>query len=68
VDAAGKANLKIACNAVAEEFECLSMTLEMPFKDARTNAMPGEGWSPRRCKELARHTIDSMSRIVGRLR
>ena len=68
IDPAGKANMKIACNAVAERFGCLSMTLEMPFKDARTNAMPGEGWSPRRCKELAGSVIDTMSRIVGRLR
>ncbi|GGY41913.1 M14 family metallopeptidase [Parvularcula lutaonensis] len=68
IDPAGKANMKIACNAVAERFDCLSMTLEMPFKDARTNAIPGEGWSPRRCKELARNTIESMARIAERLR
>lgn len=68
IDGAGKANMKIACNAVAERFDCLSMTLEMPFKDARTNAMPGEGWSPRRCKDLAGHVVEVMSRIAGRLR
>lgn len=68
IDPAGKANMKIACNAVAERFDCLSMTLEMPFKDARTNAMPAEGWSPRRCKELARYSIESMARIADRLR
>ena len=68
IDPAGKANMRIACNAVAERFDCLSMTLEMPFKDARTNAMPGEGWSPRRCKGLAVNTIEVMSRIAPRLR
>lgn len=68
IDPAGKANMRIACNAVAERFSCLSMTLEMPFKDARTNAMPEEGWSPRRCKQLAIHLIEVMSRLVGRLR
>ena len=31
--APGKANLNLACNAVGEEFDCLSFTLEMPFKD-----------------------------------
>ncbi|MEM0929741.1 MAG: M14-type cytosolic carboxypeptidase [Pseudomonadota bacterium] len=64
----GKANLRIANNAVAERFRCLSMTLEMPFKDAKTNPMPQEGWSPRRCKELAGHTITVMNRIASRLR
>lgn len=65
---AGKANLRIANNAIGERFHCLSMTLEMPFKDAKTNPKPGEGWSPRRCKELAGHTITVMNRIAPRLR
>lgn len=68
IDPAGKANMRIACNAVAERFDCLSMTLEMPFKDAQSNPKPEEGWSPRRSKELARHTIDVMSRLAPRLR
>ncbi|MEM9838167.1 MAG: M14-type cytosolic carboxypeptidase [Pseudomonadota bacterium] len=68
IDPAGKANLRIANNQIGERFDCLSMTLEMPFKDAKTNPMPEEGWSPRRCEELARHTIDVMSRIAPRLR
>jgi len=65
---AGKANLRIANNAIGERFQCLSMTLEMPFKDAKTNPKPDEGWSPRRCKELAGHTITVMNRIAPRLR
>ncbi|NNU15089.1 carboxypeptidase family protein [Parvularcula sp. ZS-1/3] len=68
IDPAGKANLRIANNQVGERFECLSMTLEMPFKDARTNAMPEEGWSPRRCKQLAVHSIEVMARLAERLR
>jgi len=68
IDPAGKANLRIANNAVGERFDCLSMTLEMPFKDAKTNPMPDEGWSPRRCKELARSSIDVMSRMAERFR
>ncbi|MEM1379303.1 MAG: M14-type cytosolic carboxypeptidase [Pseudomonadota bacterium] len=68
IDPAGKANMRIACNQIGERFDCLSMTLEMPFKDAKTNPMPEEGWSPRRCKQLAHHTIDVMSRIASRLR
>ncbi|MEM1409904.1 MAG: M14-type cytosolic carboxypeptidase [Pseudomonadota bacterium] len=68
VDPSGKANMRIANNAVAERFDCLSMTLEMPFKDAATNPQPEEGWSPERSKALARATIEVMSRMVGRLR
>ncbi|MEM9809849.1 MAG: M14-type cytosolic carboxypeptidase, partial [Pseudomonadota bacterium] len=68
INGAGKANLSIANNAIAERFLCLSMTLEMPFKDAMTNPKPQEGWSPRRCQELSVHTIEVMSRLVSRLR
>ena len=68
IDGAGRANLRIANNAVGERFDCLSMTLEMPFKDAKTNPMAEEGWSPRRCKELAQSSIDVMAKMAERLR
>ena len=45
--ARGKANLKIAKNFVAETFGCVSMTLEMPFKDVAT-ASGEDGWTPQR--------------------
>lgn len=44
----GTANLTVGSNWVAEQFKCLSYTVEMPFKDH--NNQPDElyGWSPDR--------------------
>lgn len=63
----GEANLDIATNYVAETWGCLSMTLEMPFKDAKVNPMPDVGWSPERCRNFAREHLEVMARVVGGL-
>ncbi len=62
--APGKANLDIANSYVAETWNCLSMTLEMPFKDANVNPDPVHGWSPERCRNFAREHLTVMSEIV----
>ncbi len=67
LSAPGKANLDIANNYVAETWGCLSMTLEMPFKDADVNPMPEVGWSPERCRSFAREHLDVMAQITGML-
>ncbi len=64
----GKANLDIANNYVAETWGCLSMTLEMPFKDANVNPMPAVGWSPERCRSFAREHLEVMTEIAPALR
>ena len=66
--APGKANLDIATNYVAETWGCLSMTLEMPFKDANVNPDPEHGWSPERCRNFAREHLNVMVQIVDVLR
>ncbi|MEM8771062.1 MAG: M14-type cytosolic carboxypeptidase [Pseudomonadota bacterium] len=66
--APGKANLDIATNYVTEEWRCLAMTLEMPFKDANVNPDPEQGWSPERCRAFAREHLQAMARIAPQLR
>ena len=46
----GKANLTMCSNWVAESFDCLAMTLEMPFKDTADSPRPQEGWSAPRSR------------------
>jgi murein tripeptide amidase MpaA len=65
---AGKANLGMATNAIAERFGCLAMTLEMPFKDNDDLPDPANGWSPGRCKALARDCLAALAEMVGDLR
>jgi murein tripeptide amidase MpaA len=57
---AGKANLTMSTNQLAERFGACSMTLEMPFKDNADLPDPAQGWSPERCKLLARECLASL--------
>lgn len=58
--ASGKANLSMSTNQVAERFGAVAMTLEMPFKDHDPMPDPVQGWSPERCKLLARDCMGAL--------
>jgi murein tripeptide amidase MpaA len=68
IAAKGKANLSMSTNQLAERFgkshNCVSMTLEMPFKDTIDNNDPDQGWSPERCKLLARECLATLAEMV----
>lgn len=68
IAAPGKANLTMATNQIAERFRCLSMTLEMPFKDNANLPDDLEGWSPVRSQHLARECLAALALIVDDLR
>ncbi len=57
---AGRANLAISTNQMAERFGCTAMTLEMPYKDLASAPEPEQGWSPERCKLLARDCLAAL--------
>jgi murein tripeptide amidase MpaA len=65
--APGQANLAIATNAIANHFGCVALTLEMPFKDHDANPEPLYGWSPQRCKELARACLTTLASLIKSL-
>jgi murein tripeptide amidase MpaA len=60
----GKANLTMSTNQLAERFGAVSMTLEMPYKDTIDNNDPDQGWSPERCKLLARECLAVLAEMV----
>ncbi len=64
IDAPGTADLSICTNYLSWKFECLSMTLEMPFKDAKNNPDEDYGWSPERCIRLGASNLDAMLQVV----
>lgn len=68
VDAPGQANMTMCTNQIAQRFDCLSMTLEMPFKDTTARPDPEEGWSPRRAMRLGASALDPMMAVLDRLR
>lgn len=68
ISSAGKANLTICTNALAERFDCLAMTLEMPFKDDANHPDPKHGWSPMRCKQLGASALSPLLAVMPNLR
>lgn len=64
VEAAGN----LATSSVANRFDCLSATLEMPFKDCISNSDPDRGWSPNRARMLGRSLIDALTHVYPYLR
>jgi murein tripeptide amidase MpaA len=64
----GQANMSMSTTQLAERFGCVSMTLEMPFKD--NSNLPDElyGWSPERSRHLGRACMDALHAILPELK
>lgn len=60
----GEANLSMSTAQLAERFGAVTMTLEMPFKDNDDLPDPDYGWSPDRCRLLARSCLDALHAIL----
>ena len=67
-DEPGQANMTLACNSVGQRFDCLSLTLEMPFKDNNDAPDPQTGWDGKRSKQLAKDVLTTLSTMVRELR
>lgn len=64
VSAPGTANTTLSTTFIAEHFNCLAMTLEMPFKDTTERPMPETGWSPERSMRLGAANLDAMWQVL----
>lgn len=66
--APGEANMSMSTTQLAERYGCVSMTLEMPFKD--NFDLPDEvyGWSPQRSKFLAYACLDALHAVLPELK
>lgn len=67
-DEPGQANLTVGSSWVGQEFNCLSYTIEMPFKD--NNGLPDVdyGWSDRRSYSFGQDTLAAIVSVVDKLR
>jgi murein tripeptide amidase MpaA len=68
IPAPGHANMSMSTTQLAERYGCVSMTLEMPFKD--NFDLPDEvyGWSPQRSKYLAYACLDALRALLPELK
>jgi murein tripeptide amidase MpaA len=64
---AGKANLMICSKNLGEEFQCLSQTLEMPFKQNDNIPDDNFGWSAERSMQLGDSLVANLLSIVDDL-
>ena len=57
----------MAANAVGEKFNCMSYTVEMPFKD--NVDVPDEiyGWSVQRSRQLGEDLLIAVNAVVKKL-
>ena len=67
-DEPGQANMTLACNSVGQRFDCLSLTLEMPFKDNNDAPDAVTGWSGKRSMQLGKDVLSTLSSMVRELR
>jgi murein tripeptide amidase MpaA len=67
-DKPGKANLSICSKNIAQRFDCLSLTVEMPFKDNQNLPDPKYGWSPERSGHLGASLVNAILSIVNEIR
>lgn len=68
-DEPGQANLAICGDQVAQRFDCLAVTLEMPFKDSTFDTpMPECGWTPQRAERLGASLLDALLDVAPTLR
>lgn len=56
----GEANLSMSTAQTASLYDCLAMTLEMPFKDTTATPDSTFGWSPQRSGKLAESCLQAM--------
>ncbi len=59
-----KANPTIATNWVAQQFGCLALTIEMPFKDNADYPDPTTGWSGERSKKLGASVLQPLLAVI----
>jgi murein tripeptide amidase MpaA len=57
-----------ATNQISNRFNCLGLTLELPFKDCATNPDPNVGLGIERCKRLGSNLVEALVRVYPYLR
>ena len=60
-------NVITAKTQVSSRYQCVGMTLEMPFKDNVQLAQP-DGWTPARCGKLGAAAVSALLEVLPILR
>jgi len=66
-DKHGEALMTVGTNYLAETFNALVMTLEMPFKDTELTPDEYVGWSPMRSQKLGQACLNALHQTMDKL-
>ena len=66
-DKHGEALMTVGTNYIAQTFDCLAMTLEMPFKDTIDTPDDYLGWSPERSRKLGVASLHALYQTLAKL-
>lgn len=66
-DKHGEALMTVGTNYLAETFNALVMTLEMPFKDTELTPDEDFGWSPMRSQKLGQACLNALHQTIDKL-
>ncbi len=64
----GEANMTLATNWIGQNFACLALTIEMPFKDNALLPDEVSGWSAERSRKLGASVLLPILAVADRLR
>ena len=62
------AYMNVGTNQISNRFDCLGLTLEMPYKDCATNPDPNAGFGPARAKKLGKCLLEALDNMSPFLR
>lgn len=60
--------MNVATNQVSCRFNCLGLTMEMPYKDCETNPDPDKGFGPNNAKKLGADLVEALNEVHSYLR
>ena len=60
IDPPNSSDLRKCTDYLSETFDCLAVTLEMPFKDAANSPVPDTGWDGMRSAQFGRAVVDAL--------
>lgn len=64
----GEADMSIACNQVGSRFDCLALTMEIPFVDNHHLPDAEQGWSSQRSRRLGGSVLDAIHDLLDPIR
>lgn len=68
IDEPNQANLSLGATWVGEQFNALSYTIEMPFKDNALLPDPAVGWSSERSQLLGKNVLTAIYHLIPNLK